>query len=88
MSNNCLPIVLVFRTVLVLTFIFLANMYSPIDKELMHLKKIWCAKGHLYFLLDWVSCSLDCPPENGHSKDGGTQKNFQASPYTKNDQYR
>ena len=30
--------VLVFRTVLVLTFIFLANMYLPIDNQLMDTK--------------------------------------------------
>ena len=38
MSTNCLPIVFVFRTISILTLIFLANMYSPIDNELMNTK--------------------------------------------------
>ena len=38
MSTNCQPIVFVFRTISILTLIFLANMCSPIDNEFMDTK--------------------------------------------------
>ena len=81
MSTNCLPIVFVFRTISILTLIFLANMYSPIDNELMNTKydaserSLVCRGSFiLYFGLGkfctWLSAWKWNPPEGRGSPKG------------------